>query len=124
MEKPKTMEELIQGMDDLAMKLDWKPDDFSAVLYLMYENGNTCYNMFGNGCAMVNALLNMMIHDEKFKRVVFAAHESYVDYMSKKYVPQYDAIIKMMGNIKKDMSTPSGKADIPCLKNAEFKPKS
>lgn len=124
MNPPKTMEELIKGIDALAMKFDWKPDDFSAVLYLMYENGNTCYNMFGNGCAMVNALLNMMIHDEKFRRVVFAAHESYVDYMSKKYEPTYKAIAEKIEKIQKDLLTPSGNAEVPCLYSAKFKPKS
>ena len=73
MEKPKTMEELIQRMDAIAMDFDWKQDEFNAVLYFTHENGATSYNMFGNGGAMVNALVMMMINEEKFRRVMYAA---------------------------------------------------
>lgn len=124
MDNPKTMEELINGMDDLAMNLEWKADEFNAVVYFMHDKGNTYYNMFGNGNAMVNALLNMMLKDEKFRRVIFAANESYLSYMARHSAPKIEAIVKTIEDVHKSILNTSDAELMPCLFSAKFKPKS
>lgn len=122
MEKPKTMQELIHGMDDLAMNLDWKPGEFNAVLYLVYDENGTSYNMFGHGQALVTAFLHMMVTDERFRRIVSAAHESYVNYMAKKAAPVFEPIIRQVDKTWKDMSSNQTGETVPCLLSAKFKP--
>ena len=124
MEKPKTMQELIHGMDDLAMNLDWKSEEFNAVLYLVYDENGTSYNMFGHGQALVTAFLHMMVTDERFRRIVSAANESYVNYMAKKAAPVFEPIIRQVEKIKKEMSVNPSAEAMPCLFSAKFKPKS
>lgn len=123
MDNPKTMEELIQRMDSLAMDLEWKQDEFNAVLYLTHENGNTCYNMFGNGGAMVNALVMMMVKEDKFRKVMFAAHETYIDYVAKKAAPVFEPIIRQVEKAKDEMISHPVGAVVPCLFSTKLKPK-
>ena len=90
------MEELIKGMDALAMELDWKSEEFNGVLYLMHDRGATAYNMFGHGRALSVALFQMMVQDERFRAVVSRAYDAYINYAAQKTAPSLKPLIEQL----------------------------
>lgn len=114
MEKPTTMQELIEGMDALAMELDWKAEEFNGVLYLMHDRGATAYNMFGHGRALSTALFQMMVQDERFRAVVIRAHDAYVEYSAHKVAPSLEPLIKQLEKLPRVVD--GGVAELaPCV---------
>ena len=124
MDTPKTMEELIHEIDSLVKELEFGNGSSNAILYFTFDDSGVNYSIFGQRKSLVSAIAHIMVHDEKFRDIILAAYQIYIDYTAEKLKPALEPLIMQLDKFRKDLldgHTKVSEAKDVCVFSEKFK---
>lgn len=124
MENPKTIEEVMQGIDSLTQGVEWRADKKQSIVYFICDGENVMSNVLGHSdCAATSIAIAMASHED-FRDIICCAYNAYINYTANKLAPTIGPIAKAFDKAIKDMqSNQSNQSqEIPiCVFSEEFK---
>ena len=80
MDKPKTMEELMHGINSFLNQYEFDRDRPDSILVIGFNSKNSMAKLAGHADNISAAIVNMMLEEPAIKDMVYAAYHAYERY--------------------------------------------
>ena len=126
MDNPKTIKDVMQGIDSLTQGVEWSEDKKQSIVYFVCDGEKVMSNVLGHSdCAATSIAIAMATHED-FRDIVCCAYQAYIRYMANKLAPAIEPIAKAFDKAIKDMQSNQSNQyqEIPtCVFSEKFKPR-
>jgi hypothetical protein len=122
MDNPKTIKDVMQGIDSLTRSVEWSEDNRQSIVYFIFDGENVMSNILGHSSCAAVSIVTAMISDNDFRDVVLTAYKAYINHIASELAPICDPLIKHIDKVKKDMMGNQDAELAPCVMSAKFTP--